>query len=420
MRTLLLAALVCLGLFGNPAPALTQTWYSTGAPNNRWYSLACSADGTKLVATVQQYPYLYASTNSGSTWFLNGAPSNNWISVASSADGVKLVAAAAVIYNPAGGLAQGGPIYTSADSGSTWQLTTAPSNQWSCVASSADASTLVAAAAYNTSNTEYGLIYLSTNSGASWAATTAPADRWYSVAASADGRRLLAGGAGVFTSADSGATWNSNNIPWDFHAGTPLWPSLASSADGTTIVAIRQLSVYTGGDAPRVYISTNFGSAWISNTLPNVGRGYVASSADGSRLMASMGHLYISANSGVSWMQQNIPGQTYGWGSGSVASSADGMKLFLALGADDFGQPNSIYTRYSPPTPRLNIARSGSSLILSWIVPATNFVLLANSDFTTTNWLTVTNTATLDPATLQDQVIVSASGFSSYYRLVTP
>jgi len=132
---------------------------------------------------------IYASTNSGSSWFFTGAQSNNWTSVASSADGVKLVATAASIYNPTYGGARGGPIYTSPDSGTTWKATTAPSNQWSCVASSADGSTLVAAAVYNNSNTEYGLILVSTNSGVCWKTTSAPTNFWLSVACSADGTK---------------------------------------------------------------------------------------------------------------------------------------------------------------------------------------------------------------------------------------
>src|SRR5262245_55372964 len=73
------------------APA--QTWEPTSAPRAPWRAVACSADGTKLVATgclfpdygtVQLLP-IYVSTNSGMTWRQTSAPVTNWTCLASSA-----------------------------------------------------------------------------------------------------------------------------------------------------------------------------------------------------------------------------------------------------------------------------------------------------------------------------------------------
>src|SRR5439155_25629546 len=105
-------------------------------------------------------------------------------SVASSAYGIKLVAA---------GFRMGSisfyalPIFTSADSGMTWTQTSAPSNYWSSVASSADATKLVAVSIGNS-----GSIYTSPGSGATWRQTSAPSNWWLSVASSADGSKLVA------------------------------------------------------------------------------------------------------------------------------------------------------------------------------------------------------------------------------------
>jgi photosystem II stability/assembly factor-like uncharacterized protein len=55
-----------------------------------WYSVASSADGTRLVAVVIG-GYIYTSWDSGATWTQRGS-SQSWQSVASSADGTKLVA----------------------------------------------------------------------------------------------------------------------------------------------------------------------------------------------------------------------------------------------------------------------------------------------------------------------------------------
>ena len=76
----------------------------TAASSRYWSSVASSADGTKLVATVGYTIYtasqpgaIYTSTDSGVTWtpHTSAAPflNLNWSSVASSADGTKLVAA---------------------------------------------------------------------------------------------------------------------------------------------------------------------------------------------------------------------------------------------------------------------------------------------------------------------------------------
>lgn len=426
MKFRLPAAVFFCGWFATIDPASAQTWQATGAPNNRWVSPVCSADGTKLVAVVGKY--LLASTNSGFIWFTNGAPATNWTCVASSADGVKLVASAALIYNPTRGGAHGGPIYTSTDSGATWSPTSAPGNQWSGVASSTYGSKLVACAAYNYSNTAWGSIYVSTNSGVDWTVTSAPTNIWNCVASSADGTRLVAGcggffpanAGGIFTSTDSGTTWTSNSISADFPVGDPPnWTSVASSANGATLLGMRTLSYYNSSNVPRVFTSTNFGDTWTSKDLPTGGSGFVALSADGSRLLASKGHIYISTNAGVTWMQNTIPGQQYGWGYGCVASSADGNKLFLALGADDFGQPNSIYTYYSPPRPQLYLMPSENNLTLSWMVPSTNFVVQQRLDLSTGNWVTLTDAPRCNPTNLHNQINFSPSNSSGFFRLMT-
>jgi hypothetical protein len=418
----ILATALC-GMSVTVGFAFAQSWQPTDAPNTHWASLASSADGKKLVAVAQSLPtqaLIYASTNSGASWFLTGAPSNSWTSVASSADGINLVATCALIWNPAGGGAHGGPVYTSTDSGATWQPTTAPSNQWSSVASSADGSILVAAAAYNNSNTAYGLIFISTNSGASWHASGAPTNYWYSVAASADGTKLIAGGRNnLFISTDSGTTWTPDSIPWDFQSAVPKWVSVASSADGIGLLAVRDLSTYYGDSGPRSYVSTNSGSTWTSYDLPHTGSGSVASSANGSRLMVSMGQLNLSTDSGMTWARQTIGG-IYGYEWGCVACSADGGKLCLAIGADGYGRPSSVYTCYSLPEPHLNLAHSSSNVVLSWMVPSTEFIVQQNSDLTTTNWVRDTNAPTLILTTLHNQVILPVCNGSSFYRLATP
>ena len=271
--------------------------------NNRvWSSVACSADGIKLVAAAQN-DQLYTSTDSGVSW----TPRENtrdWRSVASSADGIKLVAAA-----------QDDQLYTSTDSGVSWTPRENTRN-WRSVASSADGIKLVAAA-------QNDRLYTSTDSGVSW--TPRENTRfWQSVASSADGSKLVAAVlTGVlYTSTDSGVSWTPRE-------NSRVWQSVASSANGIKLVAAAQNQ--------QLYTSPDSGVSWVPRENTRNWRS-VASSADGTKLVAAEngGQLYISNNSGVSWTPRDNPRNWL-----SLASSADGTKLVAAV---DSGQ---IYTNLS-------------------------------------------------------------------------
>jgi hypothetical protein len=117
-----------------------------------------------------------------------------------------------------------------------------------------------------------------------------------------------------------GKSWNATKAPSDF------WASIASSADGTHLVAAD--SGYGDG---LIYASTNAGLAWTATTAPV---GY--------------------------WT--------------SVSSSADGSKLAAA------GYPGGIYTWQSVPV--LSIVPSSGNLLISWQATsaAAGFGLQEDSD----------------------------------------
>ena len=323
-------------------------WTRTSAPTNYWTSVASSADGAKLVAVTAPHwvwnetnsdyigdGAIYRSLDSGATWTQTSAPSNGWSAVATSTDGVRLVAAAAPYSDGNGDRAGDGAIYSSLDSGATWSRTSAPSNYWSAVASSADGTKLVAAdGSYNPPD----LVYISTNSGTSWTDTSAPGCQWAAVASSADGYRIVAGGYGtpLYTLPYSG--------PWRL-ADAPArdwrdWSSVACSADGTRLIATEFW--------PGVYTSSNSGTAWTQTAAPtNIWR-CVASSADGAKLVAAAGPndsgdglIYTSSNSGTTWAPTSARSNRWV----SVASSADGTKLVAVAGIDPpYGGDGLIYT----------------------------------------------------------------------------
>ncbi len=404
MKTLRILLVVATALL-TASFVSAQTWTLTSAPaDTNWISIASSADGSKLVAVANGGIYnivgiiygtlpgpIYTSTNSGLTWCQTAAPSEVWQSVASSSDGIKLAAVAANV-----------GIFTSTNSGETWaQATNAPTA--SLIASSSDGSELVAAspgALYVA-----GAIYISTNSGITWSQTSAPTDEdWYSVASSADGSKLLAAAfdGWVYFSTNSGGTWMQANIP---NIG---WMAAAVSSDGTTFVAAAYLDTMDNGGP--IYVSTNSGVIWTQTSAPIVSWQAVASSADGTILLAATASaVYTSTNSGATWTSNSLPSEPW-WL--SVSLSADGNKLVAAA------YNGGIYTAQITPAPRLNLALSDANFLLSWTVPSTNFVLQQSSDLG--SWTDVSNAPVLNLTNLQDEVALSPTNSSGFYRLRTP
>jgi hypothetical protein len=328
-------------------PAISTNYGATWNTNTRatsitniFSTLASSADGKKWVGTFHSAPdYIYVSTNSGQSWAPTASPSSSqWETVASSADGTIL---AATIFN--------GTIYYSTNSGSSWLPSGAPSKKWEALSMSADGTKIVAAANNDT-------IYALTNLGGTWTPTGASIDTWQSLAGSADESRLVASsGSGTFVSSNSGANWTP---------GTAISGQVTSSSDGS------KLAVFNGY---QIYTSSDYGNTWVSNNWPN------------------------------SCIFQ------------SICSSADGNRLF-AVGTS----LNGVWTCQLNPSAPLNISRTApTNVVISWLLPSTNFVLQRNLDLTTTLWSNVTNLPVLNLTNLQNQIMLPSPAGRAFYRLKT-
>ena len=147
---------------------------------------------------------------------------------------------------------------------------------------------------------------------------------WSSVASSSDGTKLVAADytGKIYTSTDSGASWTARDE-------NRQWQWVTASADGTKLAA-----VVTYG---YIYTSTDSGATWTARMTDQSTRYWhsIASSADGSKLVAVVygGQIYTSTDSGITWTARE---STRNWG--RVASSADGTKL---IAVTQYGQ---IYT----------------------------------------------------------------------------
>ena len=141
---------------------------------------------------------------------------------------------------------------------------------------------------------------------------------WEAVASSADGSKLVAGAGApgapdrLYISPDGGGTW----IPRPY---TNVWYGVASSADGTKLAAV----AYNGF----IYTSSDSGTNWISRPYSNAWS-WVAMSANGNNLVAVTygDHAYRSSDGGVTWAPQ---GPVTNWW--VVASSTDGSRFVAGV-----------------------------------------------------------------------------------------
>lgn len=377
----------------------TPDWVQTGAPQQSWSGVACSADGSKIVASsrfANQYNPggIYVSADSGRTWQLTSAPIQYWDGVASSADGRRLLAfgsASDVANSPEG-------IYLSADSGATWTATSAPGTTWNVLSCSADGSHLAAAI-------WYGGIYYSTNGGATWFAGNASMRYYDALTASADGQRLAASGGDVnnpnlrqvYLSTDAGVTWSAANGPTNLIG-------LASSGDGNLVLgAAGQTGIYLSSNAGQDWqLAGSSGPEWLA----------VASSRDGLRAMTvaggmSPGPIYASSDGGKSWQQS---GTVTGYFN-SIACSSDGAKWVASAGGSAAGY---IYTLQLPPA--IDIGLANNAVLVSWPASATGYVLEQNViPGGAGQWLSVTNS----PRSVNGkfQVSLPLAAGKSFFRL---
>jgi len=209
----------------------------------------------------------------------------------------------------------------------------------------------------------------------------------------------------IYTSANFGTNWTPRGI-------SSTWLSVASSADGSNIVAAAFNPI--GNTGGQLYISTNAGFTWTSRQT-NGNWWAVASSADGKKLIAGLrgGPLYLSTNSGAIW---TATASTDRWV--SVASSWEGGKLVAA--ADGLGSGKIYVTPLlASASPSLTLFNTATNTVfVSWPSPSVGYNLQVNGNLATTNWVTPAESVT-DNGTSKF-IIVSPSPGNRFYRLKNP
>jgi hypothetical protein len=255
----------------------------------------------------------------GSSWTARDS-NREWTCVASSADGTKLVAGT-----------NSGKLYTSTDSGITWTPRENTRN-WAGVASSADGSKLVGVA-------NNGQIYTSIDSGLTWTAR-ATVRAWTCVASSSDGSKLVAGvdGGMIYTSTNSGVSWTERLPP------ISRCSSVASSSDGTRIVVVGTGSAPTPenfyAQTDPICLSNDSGVNWSGvNNIIKYSWKAVAASSNGAVMVGVSDNIYVSRDGGSTWAAQFEAGSWNG-----VACSADGKKMVAVSASAVHTSTDSGYT----------------------------------------------------------------------------
>jgi hypothetical protein len=241
----------------------------------------------------------------------------------------------------------------------TWTQTSAPSNLWSCVASSADGTKLFASVIG-------GGIWRSQDSGATWTQSSAPQIGWSKIVCSADGNILFGVGdsfnggnsrLSFCASTNSGLAWTLTIMSTNLPSG---WSSLVCSADGSKMAAR-----FITNSTPLLCTSSDFGARLVTSILTNVIGGAGICSADGNRLVVVGGSSYISTNGGVGWVVTNsIPDYA---SLAYLAGSADGMRLI--------GSSLSLYLQGYP----IYISRNGGFAWTRTTAPYLCWMALASS-----------------------------------------
>lgn len=380
-------------------PQAFSSWSANDNVRN-WNSVAASANGSNLLATVEG-GRLYQSRNSGLTWIPRESV-RGWKDVAASADGMRLIAAG------------DNKVYLSGDFGTNWSsVFTNTIGNLAAVASSASGEKISAVS-------DGGFISISRDYGASWSLSETNVNRsWRDVASSDDGSRLVAvvWSGKIYTSEDSGTKWLAQE-------SNRLWSGVASSGDGARLVA----SEHNGN----IFTSVDHGTNWTARLGPKPWQA-VGSSADGRYLVAveSGGKVYSSSDFGTNWLAWQGDRDWSGLSSTSdgrkIIAVATGDKIYIGQDTSFSYQTNSGLITLNSPSGSRPYLHTGINTNLAGVRRPFPFRLILHKDSSGTSkllqrvylgagaasgeFVVSTQQAALDPAQLGTARRISAIHF---------
>ena len=122
----------------------------------------------------------------------------------------------------------------------------------------------------------------------------------------------------------SGAETPPVTAPASACLGLCVWNSIASSADGLTLVASRNNQLFDMPAFGSITVTHDGGTSWVLAGAPsNFNWRALASSADGMHLVAAgTDGVYVSSDGGTTWNKTSAPETV-----SSIVSDADGTHL---------------------------------------------------------------------------------------------
>jgi hypothetical protein len=179
---------------------------------------------------------------------------------------------------------------------------------------------------------------------------------------------------------------------------------------------------------------------WRIPTVSKTRKVHVMASADNRFIVMAVedaGLIYCTHNSGMSWSIIRKPGQywfrlsyspqnnTGFFALATVFASTNleenqtvGNENWYCVSSEPSGNKLALIGGGQKPAPVLSIVYLSNQVILSWPGSFTNFVAQENFDLSTTNWVALTNTPTLNSDNRQNEVIFSETNNNGFFRLI--
>jgi hypothetical protein len=218
-------------------------------------------------------------------------------------------------------------VYVSVNGGYTWtQRQSTVVEGWAAIAMSASGATIVAGVGAGVGNNP---LFYSTDTGATWLASGSPNQNWLDLAFGSTSQVVAAASTdGIFRSTNNGQTMTIVGT------ASPDFSYIASSTDGTKLVA----SASSNNVGVGVYYSSNSGTSFTRVNSANTGglpsgkwARALGMSGDGSTIVAYIddGTTKKSIDGGATWTACATPagGTVY-----DIAVDTTGTKVFLTTG----------------------------------------------------------------------------------------
>jgi hypothetical protein len=217
--------------------------------------------------------------------------------------------------------------------------------------------------------------------------------------------------------AGAGADWGVTGFHGLLYMANDLSTPGLARTNRVDVMASRDRTkiVVTVLDFGPIYSSTNSGLTWTIFTAPGEYEFPLTSGADGAGFSAQV-TLYPSTENQVI---SNVPSPDYASAGNPPVTNSQPKKLggknWYAVASGPDGSKLVITADASHAAPVLSIMPSSGGLVVAWPSAFTGFVLQANPDISTTNWVNVADAVTKVGG--QNQVLVSPAAANRFYRL---